>query len=329
MPKVSVIIPVYNVEKYLGECLDSVLRQTLEDIEIICVDDGSTDGSAKMLAEYAAKDPRIRIITQANAGLSAARNAGMDAACGKYIYFLDSDDYIVDDMLERCVAVCERDQLDQFVFGCRCLFEDPAMDERVRRKKAEGLAIPPELMGKVYDGAGLLKRLYDLKCHCVCVPFRIYRSTMLKRAGLRFCVGLLHEDNYFTPLSIVESARIEIVGDEFYVRRYRPGSIVTRRGIKVSARRFASRVEIFRLLLREFVARGYDRSHPDLSKQFFHRERERLVRMAKPLVAAFAMLEPIHDSGLMARAGFTRLVMAAALRRAVRRIRRRLWPRNR
>ena len=88
MPKISVIIPVYNVEKYLGECLDSVLRQTLKDIEIICVDDGSTDDSPKILSEYAAKDSRIRIITQPNGGLSAARNAGMDAATGKYIYFL-------------------------------------------------------------------------------------------------------------------------------------------------------------------------------------------------------------------------------------------------
>ena len=143
MPKVSVIIPVYNVEKYLGECLDSVLRQTLEDIEIICVDDGSTDGSAKMLAEYAAKDPRIRIITQANAGLSAARNVGMDAATGKYIYFLDSDDYIKDDAMEKCFSICERDGLDQLVFNSECLFEDESMDIELLRKKAKSYLLPP------------------------------------------------------------------------------------------------------------------------------------------------------------------------------------------
>ena len=116
MPKVSVVIPVYNVEKYLGECLDSVLRQTLNEIEIICVDDGSTDGSAAILQKYAAADPRIRLISQANAGLSAARNAGMDAATGKYIYFLDSDDYISADAMEKCFSICERDDLDQLVF---------------------------------------------------------------------------------------------------------------------------------------------------------------------------------------------------------------------
>lgn len=329
MPKVSVIIPVYNVEKYLGECLDSVLRQTLKDIEIICVDDGSTDGSPKMLAEYAAKDSRIRIITQPNGGLSAARNAGMDAANGKYIYFLDSDDWIVPDALEQSVEICERDNLDQLVFGCRCLFEDLSMGEELCRKKRRGLTVPPDVMGKVYDGPDLLKRLYELKCHAVCVPFRIYRLEMLTRAGLRFCVGLVHEDDYFTPLSIIESARIKIIGDEFYARRYRPGSIVTMGGVKAEARRFASRVEIFRLLMREFASRGYDTARPDLSQLFFRRERERLVRIAKPMVVAFALLEPIRDAGFMARACFARIAIAAALRRVVRRIRRKLCPRNR
>ena len=94
MPKVSVIIPVYNVEKYLSECLDSVVNQTLKDIEIICVNDGSPDGSAAILEEYAQKDNRIKVITQENRGLSEARNSGLKIASGEYIAFLDSDDYI-------------------------------------------------------------------------------------------------------------------------------------------------------------------------------------------------------------------------------------------
>ena len=329
MPKVSVVIPVYNVEKYLGECLDSVLRQTFKDLEIICVDDGSTDSSPKILAEYAAKDARIKIITQSNAGLSAARNAGMDAANGKYIYFLDSDDYITDDAMERCVEICERDGLDQLVFGCRCLFEDPAMDEATRRKKEEGLRIPEEVMWKVCSGPDLLKRLYEMKRHSVCVPFRVYRADMLRKAGLRFCAGRVHEDNYFTPLSLIESARVEVIGDEFYVRRYRPGSIVTKGGVWSDARRFASRIEIFRRHLREFSLRGYNGRHPALAELFFRRERERLVRIAKPMVAACALFAPIPLAGPLGRIGLARLVATTALRRAVRRIRRKTCTKSR
>lgn len=93
MPKVSVIIPVYNAESYLGECLDSVLGQTLKDIEAVCVDDGSTDGSAKILAGYAAKDSRVKVLTQRNSGAGAARNAGIDAAGGMFLAFMDPDDF--------------------------------------------------------------------------------------------------------------------------------------------------------------------------------------------------------------------------------------------
>ena len=94
MAKISVIIPVYNVEKYLRQCLDSVINQTLKDIEIICVNDGSTDGSLNILQEYANKDKRIKVISQENKGLSGARNVGIKSAKGEYIGFIDSDDWI-------------------------------------------------------------------------------------------------------------------------------------------------------------------------------------------------------------------------------------------
>ena len=92
-PKISLIIPVYNVEKFLRECLDSVVNQTMRDIEIICINDGSTDGSLDILKKYAAKDDRIIVINQTNGWLSAARNSGLKIARGEYIQFVDSDDY--------------------------------------------------------------------------------------------------------------------------------------------------------------------------------------------------------------------------------------------
>ena len=100
-PVVSVIIPIYNTEKYLPDCLDSVCAQTLRDIEIICVNDGSTDNSAAILAEYAQKDDRIRVITQKNAGELAARNTGITASSGKWLGFVDSDDAVEPEMYQR------------------------------------------------------------------------------------------------------------------------------------------------------------------------------------------------------------------------------------
>lgn len=115
-PKVSVIIPVYNVQDYLPQCLDSICGQTLRDIEIICIDDGSSDGSLGILKQYAEKDSRIRVLTQGNKGAGAARNYGLRTARGEYLSFLDSDDFFELDMLEQAYQEIERYQADFVVF---------------------------------------------------------------------------------------------------------------------------------------------------------------------------------------------------------------------
>lgn len=115
-PKVSVIIPVYNVQNYLQQCMDSVIAQTLSEIEIICVDDGSTDDSLNILHKYAEQDKRVRILTQSNAGAGAARNRGLREATGAYLSFLDSDDFFEPDMLEKSVACIEQYNADFVVF---------------------------------------------------------------------------------------------------------------------------------------------------------------------------------------------------------------------
>ena len=112
MPKVSVIIPVYNVEKYLRECLNSVINQTLKDIEIILVDDGSTDSSLSICQEYAKKDDRIIVLTQQNQGAAVARNNGIKIAKGEYLSILDSDDYFDLSMLEKLYNKAVKDDLD-------------------------------------------------------------------------------------------------------------------------------------------------------------------------------------------------------------------------
>ena len=124
MPLVSVIIPVYNVEEYLRQCLDSVREQTLSDIEIICVNDSSTDGSLSILEEYAKKDPRIQVVTQPNGGAGAARNKGLSMAKGKYLSFLDADDFFEPDMLELAFKKAEEDKADFVVFNSDQYYTD-------------------------------------------------------------------------------------------------------------------------------------------------------------------------------------------------------------
>ena len=116
LPKISVIIPIYNVEKFLPRCLDSVLAQTFVDFEIICVNDGSPDNCQKILSDYADKDCRIRILEQCNAGLSVARNNGLENARGEYIYFLDSDDAIQPQLLEIAYFLARQADADMVAF---------------------------------------------------------------------------------------------------------------------------------------------------------------------------------------------------------------------
>ena len=142
-PLVSVIIPVFNVEEYLEECINSILRQTLTDIEIICINDGSTDSSPDILKKYAEQDRRITVYSQDNCGLSAARNLGMRAARGRYTYFIDSDDWLERDALRDLYTRAEKDQLDLllFVFEVVVLVGDNSHDLRFIKKSGQLLAV--------------------------------------------------------------------------------------------------------------------------------------------------------------------------------------------
>ena len=125
MPKVSVVIPVYNVEKYLRQCLESVVNQTLQDIEIICVNDGSKDSSLQIMQEYQARDARIRIIDKENSGYGASMNQGFDAATGEYLGIVESDDYAEPEMFEMLYAVAKADDLDVVKSGFFFYYSQP------------------------------------------------------------------------------------------------------------------------------------------------------------------------------------------------------------
>lgn len=212
----SLVIPVYNVEPWLRQCLDSVLGQTFGDWEAVCVNDGSTDGSLALLQEYAAMDGRLRIVSQPNGGLSAARNTGLKAAKGDYVVFIDSDDWVEPSMLGRLAAECEG--TDMVCFACRRT-SDNAYD-----------AISPE-RSKGWDYYNR-HALEARKVPFVCVWQRCYRRSFLVENNLTFREGILHEDNEFTPRACLKADSVKVITDVLYNYRVRPGSIMTTRGLK-------------------------------------------------------------------------------------------------
>ena len=225
-PAISIVVPVYNVGPYLCECLDSVLAQTFADWECICVDDGSTDNSPEILRDYAAKDSRFRIVRQSNGGLSAARNSGMDAASGIYLYFLDSDDALAMNALEKLHALAEKKDLDEILFGTHLAVEGPAASGKQVADMRHYYEIPETIAGRTMSGAELFTSLIDVHAFFASVPLRFFRRASIP-PGLRFPEGLLHEDNYFSPLALLAAKRAVSIPDKLYRRRIRAQSITT------------------------------------------------------------------------------------------------------
>ncbi len=205
-PLVSIIVPVYNVEQYLRRCLDSVLAQTYSNWECICVNDGSPDGSAAILAEYSSKDERFRILDRENGGLSAARNTALDAMAGEYMIFIDSDDFIHPQLLEITVYQALRDQSDLVVFRYDHFYRNftkfthfiglPDIKPCFRRYVRE--QVPYLVTDNIYAYAtddshkrheGIDNR-YRVK-HCQ-VWRNLYRTSVVE--GIRFYPGINYED---------------------------------------------------------------------------------------------------------------------------------------
>jgi glycosyltransferase involved in cell wall biosynthesis len=213
--KFSIIIPVYNVELYLGDCLESVVKQTYSDYEVICVNDGSIDGSLKILEEFQKKYLQIKIISQPNKGLSGARNAGIHAAKGDYLFFLDSDDWIEPNTLE--ILAQKQNGEDLICFNGQRVLEN-GMIEKPDAGIDEG-----RLSGwEYYTKYALLPR----KFHFVCAVLRLYRREYMLKNNLFFEEGIYHEDNLFTPIACYYAKSVKVIPYCLYVYRIREGSIM-------------------------------------------------------------------------------------------------------
>ncbi len=222
--KLSIIIPVYNVEKYLAKCLDSVLVSNAFTGQVICVNDGSADGSAAILEEYAKKYPNVEIITQSNAGLSAARNMGVKAAIGEYVCFLDSDDYWEPNVLNGLLEQIERDKLDVLRFKYQNVNENYEVIQPYKRDNR----LDNNYSEEPTDGVSFLNSRMNTQCYAVMYIIHrdlIYPSTLNNQHSTLFTEGIYFEDTDWTPRMLCKAKRVASTNTIVYNYLVREGSI--------------------------------------------------------------------------------------------------------
>ena len=211
--KVSVIIPVYNVEQYLERCLDSVVNQTLKDIEIICVNDGSTDGSLQILEKYAKNDARIKILTRKNGGLAAARNTGLEHASGEYIGFIDSDDWIDLDYYEKLYNTAKKYDSD---IAYADFIRKGKNKHKIRMHINEEI-VSTDIRSKIDNCKNLTLG---------CVWNKIYRKELIFNNDLSFPEGHVYEDGVFSMKSLYYANSVVSAPNTYYYYFVNPTSIV-------------------------------------------------------------------------------------------------------
>lgn len=218
----SVIIPIYRVEKYLHKCIDSVIEQSYKDIELILVDDGSDDSCPQICDDYATKDGRIKVIHKENGGLSSARNAGMMIAKGKYIWFVDADDLICGNIKEELVPMLNQYQPDIIAFDAEAFNETNEtwnLNYYDRKSKIKDF----EMM----SGKDFFKMYYMLDAYRDSACLNIYKKAFLDRNNIRFPSGEICEDIAFTFEVYMTAETVKYVPHNYYKRRYRNQSITT------------------------------------------------------------------------------------------------------
>ena len=251
-PRLTVVVPSYNVEDWVDRCLESLEAQDFPDFEVVCVNDGSTDGTRDRLARWEARDARVRVVDQQNAGLSAARNAGIRAARGDYVCFLDADDRLVPRACGRIVAELDRTAADVLVFGARCVPEDASVPDWLTE------CLHPRDV--VYDGFSM-----ELMLRENARPFAwrlALRRDFLRETGLRFDETVrFAEDQVFCFAAYPRSRRTALVSDELYEYQVgRAGSLMTRLEGDFGAKMLEHAVVVDRIFL-DWDALGILRAH--------------------------------------------------------------------
>lgn len=214
MKLVSIVVPVYNIEDYIENCIESLVTQTYEKIEILLTDDGSTDNSGKICDAYAEKDSRIRVLHKENGGLSDARNQGLLEAKGEYLFFIDGDDSVAPQMVEKAVSYAEKHRADMVIFDYE------SVEQGTGRRDIYHFGLPEDRVLNVKDTPELLLKTPSACC-------RMYAKELWKNTGITYPKGLHYEDLATIPRITLKAERIVYTGGEpLYYYMLRQGSIM-------------------------------------------------------------------------------------------------------
>lgn len=237
MELASIVVPVYNIEKYIGKCIESLMKQTYTNYEIILVDDGACDQSGSICDAYAAKDSRIHVLHKTNGGLSDARNQGAEQAKGKYLFFVDGDDTVSANMVEKTIRCAEK-------FDAEMVFFDyESIEEETGRRDLYHFALP---QNEAFD----LKVCPEALIKSPAAWCRMYSKEFWDRSKIRYPVGMHYEDLATTPRFILNAQRIGYVADEpLYSYMLRQGSIMTSKNFE---RSYRDRTAVLDYLLEHF-----------------------------------------------------------------------------
>ncbi len=280
IPSVSIIVPIYNVEKYLNRCVDSLLGQSLNNIEIILVDDGSTDESGKIADKYLELDSRVKVIHKENGGLSSARNAGMDIATGEYVGFVDSDDWVRNDMYEKLYTSAVKYQSDMVMTGFYREYESGTVVEN-----------PLILSDKYYENEEVIDKILipmigadsnardDIEID-MCVWRNIYRSDLLKENNIQFISERLYisEDIVFHLEVFRYVKSVSVVKDFLYYYTVNVQSLTQ----VYKADRFNKECILFEYVRDRLYSLGlYEKSIERFKRAFIGRARVCIIKEAR------------------------------------------------
>lgn len=223
---ISVIIPVYNGEEYLAECLDSVLSQNIEHMQIICVDDGSSDNSFKILKSYEAQNSCVTVLSQTNSGQSKARNEAIKLAKGQYIHFLDCDDRLAHNAYKILLSQANEQQLDILYFDGTSFCDSSDFDPDLLERYRDVYTCKTSING-VLSGISMFATLFNARSYRVSPCLQILRRDYLAKEEATFYEGIIYEDNIFTMQTMLNAERTSYCHQALYQRRLRPNSTIT------------------------------------------------------------------------------------------------------
>ena len=254
---VSVIIPIYNIANYLQQCIDSLLNQSYSELEIILIDDGSTDRSPQICDENEKKDSRIKVIHKQNAGAASARNIGLDVAKGNYICFIDSDDYVKENYVEKLLYSLEMNNADVSVCSYQYLYKDAIEHEYM------------DPLGVVSEKEFIRRFLTDWKCGLLWN--KMFKATLMR--NVRFEEGHKIDDEFFTYKVIMNADKVVVINDELHMYRMRASSVM--QSTEINYERMLQ--DRFEYLTQRYL--DVIKKYPDLKKEYLENLVDNFIRL--------------------------------------------------